>query len=319
MKKILTASLVAIMAVSAANADIASTKYVDDQTGVSADGTFGFEGVISGQTTLAGAVKKIAGELGTGGSVTTQITNALKDATADDFSADVKTSLGLANTAVQTTTFENFQSTNETAIADAKQEAIDAAAADATTKANTAESNAKTYAEQKASAAQAAAEATAAGALASAKSELEGKITEAGADTTELAGRVDTIEKSAAYTSGIDSTKVAQIETNKTGVAANLASIQAINNEQTGILAQAKADATTKANAAQTAAEGKVTALETGKVAQNAAAISTLNTNTTGIQISNVANIGSVDGNYALTAKVVDGKVSEYTWEMIGR
>ena len=170
--------------------------------------------------------------------------------------------------------------------------------------------------------------------MASAKSELEGKITEAGADTTELAGRVDTIEKSAAYTSGIDSTKVAQIETNKTGVAANLASIEAINNETTGILAQAKADATTKANtaesnaktyaeqkasAAQAAAEGKVTALETGKVAQNAAAISTLNTNTTGIQISNVANIGSVDGNYALTAKVVGGKVSEYTWEMIGR
>ena len=30
MKKILTASLVAIMAVTAANADIASTKYVDD-------------------------------------------------------------------------------------------------------------------------------------------------------------------------------------------------------------------------------------------------------------------------------------------------
>ena len=100
----------------------------------------------------------------------------------------------------------------EDKIAAAKQEAIDAAAADATSKANTAESNAKKYADDlntamdtrmqavegkahehankdeldliqtgdvaKWNAAQANAEATAAGALAAAKTELEGKITD---------------------------------------------------------------------------------------------------------------------------------------------
>lgn len=295
MKKILTVSLVAMMAVTAANADIASTKYVDDRTGDITGLT------TTTKTSLTAAVNELnttVTSLNTGAStgVATQITNALKGATANDFSDGVKASLGKADTAVQTTAFETFKTDNSEAIADAKQEAIDAAALDATTKANAAESaaktyadglkttidaeyaaadaatlqsaktyadgkasaaesSAKTYAEGQASAAQTAAEKTAGDALAAAKLELEGKITQAGTNTTQLATRVETIEKSAAYTSGIDSDKVAQIETNKTGVAANLASIEAINNGETGILAQAKADATSKANAAQAAAE----------------------------------------------------------------
>ena len=47
------------------------------------------------------------------------------------------------------------------------------------------------------------------------------------------------------------------------------ADIAAINNETTGILAQAKADAKSKADAAQSAAESKVTALQNGAVKTN--------------------------------------------------
>ena len=50
----------------------------------------------------------------------------------------------------------------------------------------------------------------------------------ASGDTTALTGRVETIEKSAAYTSGITAAGVAQIETNKTGVAANKTAVEAV-------------------------------------------------------------------------------------------
>lgn len=88
MKKILTASLVAMMAVTAANADIASTKYVTDQTGASETGTFTFKNAAAGQTTLQGAVNAIADSLaanmGDGGSVETQI-----DSKIDTFESGV--------------------------------------------------------------------------------------------------------------------------------------------------------------------------------------------------------------------------------------
>lgn len=50
-------------------------------------------------------------------------------------------------------------------------------------------------------------------------------------DDTALKGRVDTIEKSAAYTSGITAAGVAQIETNKTGVAANKTAVEAVTKD----------------------------------------------------------------------------------------
>ncbi len=84
MKKILTASLVAIMAVTAANADIASTQYVNKKlTGDAENGTLAFTGVAADQTTLQGAVNAIATSLetnlGEGGAVEDQIENAVGD------------------------------------------------------------------------------------------------------------------------------------------------------------------------------------------------------------------------------------------------
>lgn len=60
---------------------------------------------------------------------------------------------------------------------------------------------------------------------------IEEAQTSATYDDTALKGRVDTIEKSAAYTSGINAEKVAQIETNKTGVAENKAAVAAVTKD----------------------------------------------------------------------------------------
>lgn len=58
----------------------------------------------------------------------------------------------------------------------------------------------------------------------------EAKSTASGATST-LAGRVDTIEQSAAYKSGITAEKVTQIETNKTDIATNKTAVEAVTND----------------------------------------------------------------------------------------
>ena len=73
MKKILTASLVAMMAVTAANANIASTKYVDDRTGTA---TFTADS-IKGSANLTAAVETLAGTVATNN---TNVTQAINDA-----------------------------------------------------------------------------------------------------------------------------------------------------------------------------------------------------------------------------------------------
>lgn len=60
---------------------------------------------------------------------------------------------------------------------------------------------------------------------------IEEAKTSATYDNTALKGRVDTIEKSAAYTSGITAAGVAQIETNKTGVAENKTAVAAVTKD----------------------------------------------------------------------------------------
>lgn len=60
---------------------------------------------------------------------------------------------------------------------------------------------------------------------------IEEAKTSATYDDTALKGRVDTIEKSAAYTSGITAAGVAQIETNTTGVADNKAAVAAVTKD----------------------------------------------------------------------------------------
>lgn len=76
MKKILTASLVAMMAVTAANANIASTKYVDDRTGT-------LSGFVQENTNLTTAVNALAATVSTNAGAASDAANqALADANA---------------------------------------------------------------------------------------------------------------------------------------------------------------------------------------------------------------------------------------------
>ena len=70
---------------------------------------------------------------------------------------------------------------------------------------------------------------------------IEEAQTSATYDDTALKGRVDTIEKSAAYTSGITAEKVAQIETNKTGVAENKTAVEKVAADVASLGSLAKA------------------------------------------------------------------------------
>lgn len=70
---------------------------------------------------------------------------------------------------------------------------------------------------------------------------IEEAKTSATYDDTALKGRVDTIEKSAAYTSGIDAAKVAQIATNTTGVAENKTAVEKVAADVASLGSLAKA------------------------------------------------------------------------------
>ena len=106
-----------------------------------------------------------------------------------------------------------------------------------------------------------------------------------------LAGLVGTLPADA----GVD-TVVAYVQKKTEGIATDAAlteltnrvkgtedAIAEINDGTDGILAQAKEDATAKANAAQTAAEAKVTELANGAVKANTEAIAAINKADTGI------------------------------------
>ena len=77
MKKILTVSLFAMMAVSAANADIASTKYVTDRTGTV---SFTAEGATKGKTNLTEAIAAVDAQVqGLSGNLMEDITGQINE------------------------------------------------------------------------------------------------------------------------------------------------------------------------------------------------------------------------------------------------
>ena len=136
MKKILTVSLFAMMAVSAANADIASTKFVTDRTGDTQ-----FEGSVAQATDLTAAVNALAGKVdtvaGTGqGSVSDQIDSALEDYT---------------NTAGMNSAIDAAKQAAITAAATAAEQYIDADELAASQ--NTQDTTLKAYADSQATAA----------------------------------------------------------------------------------------------------------------------------------------------------------------------
>ena len=237
MKKILTVSLFAIMAVSAANAEIASVEYVGKQTGALTDLQ------TTAKANLVGAINEVKAEVGTVSTTNGNLISAVEQAVSDlEDAVDTK--------------FESYTTTTDmtNAIATAKSEAITAAENDAkkyidedelTASQNAQNTTLQTYADNKASAAQTAAEKTASDALSAAKTELEGKITNASSGaSTALAEALQN------YTTTTDMT--AAIATAKSGAettAANaLAAYKSTNDaavaaaQKAGDDAQATAD-----------------------------------------------------------------------------
>ena len=127
MKKILTASLVAMMAVTAANADIASTNFVKSQTGSDVAFKAGdFSGAASKAANLKDAVNAIAGAVdGLNGSGANSVAGQV-----DTLKKDVIGNLAEGKTVVQM--IGDAQSAGEAAAGTAKTEAIAAAKTETT-------------------------------------------------------------------------------------------------------------------------------------------------------------------------------------------
>ena len=85
------------------------------------------------------------------------------------------------------------------------------------------------------------------------------KVDDLKAADTALDGRLDNLKS---VVGNAESGLVKKVNDNATNISNNTNAIDAINNEATGILAQAKADATTKANTAQTNAEAEAARLD---------------------------------------------------------
>ncbi len=263
MKKLLTVSLFAIMAVSAANADIASTDYVGKQITATA-GTLStltttekgnLVGAINSLKTYvddeistvdegAGAmVDTVSNELAaykTSNDTAVQAAQAAAEAAQADADANARAIAGLDTTYVSESEMSSFKTSNTGAIATAKSEAIEAAATDATTKANAAQA-----------AAEAEVTALANGAVKSNTDAIAAMDTAYRAADTALDGRVDTLE--------------ADNTTNKSNISSLQTAVENLNtgtNSVSSQIATALEDYSTTAQM-NSAIESADTALET--------------------------------------------------------
>ena len=114
MKKILTVSLFAMMAVSAANAEIASTTYVTDRTGTV---SFTADGATKGKTNLTEAIAAVDAQLqSTSNTLTGDITGSINELERDITAMD--TAYKAADTALdnRVDTLESDNTTNKSNI-----------------------------------------------------------------------------------------------------------------------------------------------------------------------------------------------------------
>lgn len=149
----------------------------------------------------------------------------------------------------------------------AKTAAISTAASDATSKANAAKEAAISAAASDATSKANAAKEAAIAAIPAVDSTLN-----------ENSNNAATSKAIATYVSSRLEVLNGEQEAINTSIGELKTDIAAINHKDTGILALAKADATSKANAAQSAAESKVTALQNGAVKTNTDNITAMDT-----------------------------------------
>ena len=281
MKKILTASLVAMMAVSAANADIASTNYVEDRTG-----EFTEQGgqLIGDYAAQGQELKNIAN--------TDTLTKAIGklDAAIESVAGG---ELELDQDSVDTEQIVNGAVTDEK---------LEEGAAVANI-GYTPEDEARKM-------------------IGIGEEETAEKLSNEQWKSDELYPSMNTATKMIDYkiaTNNDDITSaISDVSNAKVSIAqesANQAMItDAQGNVTTGQIKEGMIE-----NAAVT--DAKIKSVSMDKVTDLADALNSKlpAANASGLALGDIATIGSVDGNYALTAKVVEGKVSAYTWEYIGR
>ena len=287
MKKILTVSLFAIMAVSAANAEIASVEYVGKQTGALTD----LQTTV--KANLVGAINEVKAEVGTVSSDSGALKSNLEQAISNlEDAVDTK--------------FESYTKTTDMtdAIATAKSEAITAAADDAkkyidedelTASQNAQNTTLQTYADNKASAAQTAAEKTAADELAAAKTELEGKITNASSGastalaealqnyttTTDMTNAIATAKSQAIEAAADDAKKyIDQSELDASQESQDTTLKAYADNKASAAQAAAEATAAGELEAAKTELEGKITNASSGASTALAEALQNYTTTT---------------------------------------
>lgn len=220
-----------------------------------------------------------------------------------------------------TQTVANNKSAAETAIADAKKAGTDAAAALETYKTDN----------------NAAVALKANSADVYTKSEVYTK-TQADAEFMNSSEVNDAISSAVTGENGAlkDYAKVTDLNATNQNVTANTNAISAINNEQTGILALAKADATSKANAAQSAAEATAAsalsayqttndaAVEAAKSAADAAkatadgAVSVNESQATAIS-ANTTAIETLNGGEDVTGSVAKKIADAFTQANLGQ
>ena len=286
MKKILTVSLFAMMAVSAANADIASTKFVTDRTGDTQ-----FEGSVAQATDLTAAVNALAGKVdtvaGTGqGSVSDQIDSALEDYT---------------NTAGMNSAIDAAKQAAITAAATAAEQYIDADELAASQ--NTQDTTLKAYADSQATAAKDAAIAA---------------IPAVDATFSADSNNAATSKAIATY---VNSVKNELSNGNTTAVNNLQEQIDSLDDDYVSETEIANYTNTAGMNSAIDAAkQAAITAAKTaGDTAYAAKSYETIVDANEEFRKAIANGTTGSDGTYALTATVSNNTVSGYKWELIGR
>ena len=298
--------MAAILGATAADAaiSVASQAYVDGKIKTNADAISELSQTVADNKTAADATATLVGTLPEGATATTIVgyitektTGIASDQQLNELGQTVS-SQGEKITALETLTGENGQIAQN--IAKTLQDAKDYAAGlatnyDAAGSAAAAETAAKGYTDTTVAgldADQVGAEGSyiklvsqADGKVSATAASFEGNVTD---DSTSVnapttAAVVTYVkEKTDVISEGIGSANE-EITSLKDRAGALENEVDAINNADTGILALAKADATSKANAAQSAAEGKVTELANGAVKTNTEAIAAINDAENGI------------------------------------
>ena len=287
MKKLLTVSLLAMMAVGTARADIASTSYADKVAAnaqSAAISTAAEDAATKANTAETNAKKAASDALAAAkteleGKITAETTRATNAETAlgariDDISAGELTIKENAVTAFEIKDGE--VKTDEIADAAVTKAKLSEDVQASLDKADAAAPQATTYT----------------------KTEVDNALA-----LKESLSNKNLADDETAATAEYPSTKYMKafvndsMTDNTTNIAANTAAIAAINNATTGIAAKAAADATTKADAAEANAKGYTDTLANGAVKANTDHIGTLGSLTTTAKTNLVGAINEVDSD----------------------